>query len=310
MLPPVVIELSPADAASPHVATLVHACTEAVSDGECRAGSTSEAEARALVIVSWQDEAKRAKIEIGIRVKGKSRWVSRELTFRDADPLAERWKTAGFVIGTLVGETEREAEKAAPKPPEVLPKPLPAPPKTEPTPVPKAGPAPRPATRLWAGLELVAGPGLSDGSWRFGAGLVAVYDVPRLPVLGSLGIRYTERPHDSQDLDVRWLDASAGIGFHRSFAGGPRLELRGEAVLERVEANLTGAQQDSAFAYSGAARLTGAAGLLVDEGVLLLISAESLGRARGTQITRQGAEIGRAPPLTWALTLGARVRLF
>ncbi len=313
-LPPVVIELGPADAASPHAAALIRACTEAASGGECRTGTPDETGARAVVIVSWDGGRRQARIEIGMNQSGKNRWVNRRLSFNETDPEPERWRAVGLVIGALVGETEREAEqeKAAPVPaakPESKPTPKP---RTEPAAPPPEPPAPpaRAATRLWLGVDGIAGPALDDGTWRLGAGAIAVYDVPGLPVLGSVAARYVARPADDRDVDARWLGLSLGLGLRHHPMPAPRLEGRAEAILERLEASVGGGRRDSAGRwYPGMRLLLGVGPELGDWGVLLA-SGEITGITQGTLVTLENQRVGRAPPLTWALSLGARLRLF
>lgn len=316
-LPPVVIELGPADSASPHAAALVRACTEAVADGECRAGVPAEAGARAVVIVSWDPERRQARIEIGTTRAAGDRWVSRRLEFKASDPEPERWRAVGLVVGALVGEAEREADQekpATPAPAKPAPSPAPAPPPSPPpaTP-PETPPATEPtrgATRLWLGVDAIAGPALDDGTWRLGAGAIAVYDVPGFPVLGSMAARYLARAADDRDVEARWLGVSLGVGLHYRPIPWLRLEGRGEAVLERIEASVGGARRDEAGRWYPGMRLVLGGGPTLGDWGVLVATAEVTGISQGTLITLENHAVGRAPPLTWALSLGARLRLF
>ena len=170
-LPPVVIELSASDAASPNTRALVDACTNAVTDGECRVG-TEEPNARAVVIVSWDAEHRRAHVEIGTKRDGAQRWASRDVGFREADPEPERWRAVGLVIGTLVGESERETPSANAQPPMTRRTP-PATTTSAPSTPPKR-PVEAHPRHAWLGAEAAAGPALDDGTWRLGAGMVGI----------------------------------------------------------------------------------------------------------------------------------------
>jgi len=305
-LPPVVIELSAADAASPNAAELVRACTQAVTDGECRTGASEEAGSRAVAIVSWDAGRQEARIELGVRRGGQSRWSSRKVEFKESDPEPERWRTVGYVVGTLVGEAEREAEP--PPAPAPAAKPLPA--RAEvPRPEPKQA-EPRAATRLWIGVEAVAGPALDDGTWRWGAGASAIYDVPGLPVLGSVSARYLARGADEREVDVSWVGVGLGLGLRVAPLPRSRVEGRIEALLERIDASVQSPRRDSAGRWAPGGRLTLAAGPTLGDWGVVLASGELDATSQGTLVSVEDRAVGRAPPLTWALTLSARLRLF
>ena len=317
-LPPVIIELSTADAVSVHAAALVRSCTEAVTDGQCRVGSTEETGARAVVIVSWNEGHDQARIEIGVSRDGKNRWVSRQLSFKAADPEAERWRAVGLVIGTLVGERERALEQDDPASDAPRSAPTSAP--SAPTPgrqssSPHRGDLTAPApsdssSELWLGIDAVLGPALDDGSWRFGAGLLGVYDLPRTPALFSSTLRYLTRPSDDQQVDVRWFGISMGAGLHHEPLPALRLEARTEALLERIEASVGGTRRDSDGRWYPGLRLALGAGARIGNFVAIMAQTEVTGVSRGTVITLEDRAVGRAPPLTWAFTVGARLRVF
>lgn len=308
-LPPVVIELGTADAASEHAPLMLRACSDAVTDGECQSGDSDDANARAVVIVAWTDEHRQVRLEIGVRKDGKSRWASRKLFFKDSDPEPERWRAAGLVIGTLVGETERAAQQEAP-PPAATPARVPAPPRSEPAPLEPTPRAARAPARLWLGGDLVAGPALDDGTWRFGGALGTTYDVPEWPVLGSASVRSLFRPADAREVEARWLGVALGVGVRHHPVEALRVEARGEAVVERIDAAVSGARRDSAGRTTPGVRLALAAGPKLGEWGLVLASAELSAFPSGTAITLESQPVGRAPPLTWSLGLGARLRLY
>src|SRR5262245_39322618 len=97
-LPPVVIELAPQDANSPYAAALVTACSDTVTDGDCVIGQRSSEPSRAVVIVTWDSNHRRAHAEIGVRRNNADQWSSRDLDFQTGDPESERWRSMGLVI--------------------------------------------------------------------------------------------------------------------------------------------------------------------------------------------------------------------
>jgi hypothetical protein len=331
-LPPVVIELNQSDAASTNAATLVGACTTAVSDGECRLGTSSDAAARAVVLVTWSAEHRHAKVEIGVKGRERSRWVSREIDFREADPEAERWRSVGLVIGTLVPITEREAA-AETGPPGTSPSgaggagaATPSAPKPEktaatpPAPAPSAAPNPEPTTptarppaaaaaRLWLGLEGVAGPALDDGSWRFGAGFVSVYDFPGV-LLASGTLRYSARPSTDTDTDERWFTGALGVGLQGRPLPALRLEGRSELVVDRLDAETTGTTPDHGGRWLLGGRLSLTSGAMLAPRVMLVVGAELTGLTQGTQVRVDGNLDARVPPLTWSIVIGPRFGVF
>jgi hypothetical protein len=128
------------------------------------------------------------------------------------------------VIGTLVGEAERAQAEESPPPSE--------------TPAP---PARAPTFRSWLGAEAFGGPALDDGTWRVGAGLVAIVDLPVDGLLASGTARYAMRPSDRGGFDAHWVAFSAGVGLHHAPAPAYRrcssaCRLRSRAVRTKVEA--------------------------------------------------------------------------
>jgi hypothetical protein len=312
-LPPVVIELSTADAASPNATALVDACSAAVSDGECRLGQENR-DARAIVIVSWNPEHRRAHIEIGIAREGKDRWSRRDLDFAESDPEPERWKAVGLIVGTLVGEAERSQPPASETPKETTPSPpgpsspsaqLTPPPATAPPP----GPSPTPARHRWIGATVLAGPAFDDRSWRFGPGLVGVVDLPLPQLFVSGSASYLMRPEDKHDVDARWFVLSLGVGLHHEAGASRRVEGSVEAVLDRMDATVTSSQFDRAGRWLPGVQLGIGGSYLVDRWGAVTAGAFATALSKGTVITVAGEKVGRAPPLTWGFSLGFRFEL-
>lgn len=311
-LPPVVIELSAADAQSVHAPTLVQACSSAVTEGGCQLGPETGA-TRAVVIVSWDPEHRRAHLQIGAVRGGKDQWATRELYFRESDPLPERWKSVGLIIGTLVGEAEREqeaarkAEASASTPPPI------APASSQPKPTKALPTAPEPPRsgrvwpdRVWLGVELAAGPALDDGSWRFGPGLMGMYEARELNLVALAGARYLQRPKDSHEVSMRWLELSLGPGVAYEPSPGLRLEGTTEALAQRVDAS---AESDSGGNWALGMRIGITGGAEVGDFGAFTLGGHAAGLSRGTLVSVRGETVGRAPPLTFGASAGFRFRI-
>lgn len=305
-LPPVVIELSAVDAASEHAGALVAACSESVVDGDCVLGGGAKrpAEARAVAIVSWPDSTT-GHIELGVRRESRVRWIVRDLRFGGDDPPAERWRSVGLVIGTLVGEAEASARvEQLPAPPPAAPRPTTHVLAAEP-PAPEAV-----ATRAWIGLDAVAGPALDDGSWRFGGGPTVAVDGPLGPLAIVASARYALRPRsDSVSVDV--LALAAGVAARARLGPSIEVELGGAGLAERLHASAEAPDRSDAGArwISGARGRLGV-GVLPERRWRLVLGGEVEWRAGATTIRVGGRRVGDFPTLTYSLTLGASFQAF
>lgn len=295
-----------------------------MSGGECRIG-VEGTDSRAVVIVSWDSEHRRAHLEIGVPHQGSNRWRSRDLTFGEADPEPERWKAVGLVVGTLVGEAERERDSPSEASTSSGPTPANAPAATG-TP---ASPAPKPATpsaavepqrpktgrlpdsrapRNWVGVEFAAGPALDDGSWRYGPGLVAVFELD-IPMFVVATARYLARPEDSRDVEARWFVLSAGAGVSHDAGSGWRFEGTSEMVLDRMDASITTERFDQSGRWLPGARLGIGVAKRLDRWGAASLGLHATALTKGTVVTVGGEQVGRAPPLTLGISAGFRFGL-
>ena len=306
-LPPVVIELPPRDVASEQAQVLLRACSAAVVDGECRLADSYSGAPRAVAIVSWSGEYSRARIELGIKA-GAARWRERRLEFKPADPVAERWKSVGLVIGALVGEAEQESKPKPPKPaPESpAPKPVPAPvPSAKPEPPP---PPPPELATIFFDAGAVVGPGMSSGRLRLG-GEVGLGGRSG-PVLILLHGRYQARPERSDEVTLHWASGSLGAGVLNRITPWFSLELTAHAVAERVEASISEPPTDSASRWAFGGRVRGAGALWLTPQAAVVAGAEATALTSGTEITVEDQNVGRVPPLNWGLWAGVRLGMF
>src|SRR6185503_13284012 len=127
MAAPVVIDMGIAEPAEVLVASMVEACAKAVGDGECHlVRDAPQGPYRAIAILTW-DGPDKVRIEVGLRRDAGTEWRTRALTFQPEDAELERFRSVGFVVGTLATE-----EQPSPPPlPAVEPKPVAPPPKVE-----------------------------------------------------------------------------------------------------------------------------------------------------------------------------------
>src|SRR5580704_8130880 len=132
------------DRAMPIVGAMVDACSRGVAGRCVLSGEPLDTEPTALAVVTWSDEEKRVvRVEVGLRREARAEWRVQAVTFRAEDAPAERWRSVGLVIATLVDES---VQAAAPPRPVVLPKPVVEPPPQKPAEV--APPKPPRAERV------------------------------------------------------------------------------------------------------------------------------------------------------------------
>ena len=131
MLPAVVVDLGP-DVGRAQVEIVLQACNHAISRGVCVAPASGGDEAPRAVAVARASDRSVLVVRIEVRLgSDQDASIVRELRFARRDPVAERWRSVGLAIATLVGEGEQRAlEEGGPAvaaPPEpAAPEPAPA----------------------------------------------------------------------------------------------------------------------------------------------------------------------------------------
>ena len=225
VLPIIAVQVAPAEAAPALEQQLLSACSAGLSRARCvSAQEVGEERPRGIAMVSWVGAA-HASIEVGMGNGGEPIWVSRELDFAAADPVAERWRAVGLTIALLADDPRFWA----------APEPEPAPPvAAEPSPVVAVEPVveDRPGPRLE--LRGLTGAGVVSGPWRWGAELrLAVPLSSAFFLTGSVDYALA----NSDSLDVRWFDATLGVGV---FAGSPFANIDARVRLELLVENIAG----------------------------------------------------------------------
>src|SRR3954467_8280191 len=101
---PTVVVMLPAEVAPAEAQTLVAACTAALRAGECIVASEGDASAIAVatVVLVGKDSVHLA-VDVRADASSVARHPARDLVFKEADPVEERWKSVGFAIAGLSG---------------------------------------------------------------------------------------------------------------------------------------------------------------------------------------------------------------
>ena len=274
---PIVVDVGVAEPQRELASALVEACTQAATSAgiDCRlVRDTPNGPYTAIAIVTWE-EGDRARVEVGLRREPTSEWRTRELTFQSADADIERYRSVGFVIGSLATAAR---DDAVPKttPAEVTPeaKPSPAPekkPEAKPAPVtapkavvvpvvnepsePPASPS-RPSVPRrygWVGVVGTVGGGLDRGSARWGGqGWLGVRVLPHVAVIGSGGM--SVRPRDDNGVAARFIDGGLGAALLLGPKNSLHAALRGQFLLENFKADArtdAGSDQQSRVTAAG-----------------------------------------------------------
>jgi len=307
MAAPVVIDMGVAEPAEALIASMVEACTKAVGDGQCHlVREAPQGPYRAIAILTW-DGPDKVRIEVGLRRDDGTEWRTRSLSFQTEDVELERYRSVGFVVGTLATE-----EIDAPPPPPAEPSPPPVPVKrVAPPPSPSPPAPPSPAARPVSSIGLVGtlGGALDQGGPRYGATLRGrIGFASWIGVAASVG--GSVRPRDDRELALRFLDAGLGLAFvlHRPHPVGAELDI--EAVLESFRADAEASGQSAARE-----RLLPAARLELDlvwavaPPIEVLLGGNLLARPASTTVMVGGEDRGSTGELELGVVFGARVSL-
>jgi hypothetical protein len=308
MAAPVVIDMGVAEPPETLVASMVEACTKAVGDGECHlVREAPQGPYRAIAILTW-DGPDKVRIEVGLRRDDGTEWRTRSLSFQSEDVELERYRSVGFVVGTLATE---EVDTPPPSPAEPPPPPAPTSRAEPPSPPPPPPPLPAPSQRPSSSIGLVGtlGGALDQGGPRYGAALRGrVGFASWIGVAASLGA--SVRPRDDRELALRFLDAGLGLAFVLQRPEPLGAELGLEAVLESFRADAEASGQSAAME-----RLMPAARLELDlvwaiaPPVEVLLGGNLLARPASTTVRVGGEKAGSTAELELGLALGARLSL-
>jgi len=318
--PVVIVELPPDAQTSPNAKTLLKACTVALRRGACVL-SASEGEApngslEAVAVVTFSSaDGLQVLIEVGTQRERRPKWTSRQLLFRPEDSDAEKWRSMGFTIASLAGALgipEREAASETPEPP-----PRPPAPKAAPPPAPKKRETPRPVRTqplppFHVGARFETGPGLDNGSFRFGGALFVGYDLPGGVVsLTALG-EDAARAGAVADVDMAWTRFGLGL----SAAAPLPLDVEGRAGL-LIAVEQVGATETDAASQVEESRSRWVSGIELDVSTRWpraspvggLFGAYLFRLSGGTAVKSHGAVLASSPATEGGLFLGLEARL-
>lgn len=313
---PIVIDVGDATPQRELAAALVDACAQAAAPAgsDCRLVRDAPNEPyTAIAIVTWEEGGK-ARVEVGVRRDPVSEWRTRELTFQAQDAEIERFRSVGFVIGSLATASRDDAvPKTAPEPEPEPPKPPPPPPAPPHAPVvaPKAKPStppPAPVGRGFIGLGGTLGGGLDRGAPRYGGRLNAgIRIVPHLAAIVSAGASF--RARDDKGLSAQWLDAGAGLSFSLLPPERSHLELRLELLAEQFTAGVVDDGEHASGIRTVLATRAGFDAVFVLMGPLeLVVSGESTLRPATTLYVR-GERAGATRNFELGTAAGLRLDL-
>jgi hypothetical protein len=312
MVAPVVIDLGVADAPRESIQVLVDACTQAAAETQCHlVREAPEGPYAAIAIVTWEAND-RIRIEVGVRRAEGAAWRSRELSFQPGDVEIERYRSVGFVIGTLAvaPDPERAGLPAVtPKQEKSLPA-EPPPPPLAPAPSERLPPRPGPTPlQGWVSVSAVAARAFSEGAPRLGGSFrVGVRLVSSLTMMVSAGA--SSRRRDERGLLLGWLDAGLGLGVALGPPTSSRVELRLDALVERLSAEARSTSDvDTAGRTQPAARLGVDGVWQLATPFALVLGADVLARPSVTRFRVGGADVGSAGLLEVGGALGARLDL-
>lgn len=314
-LPFVTIDVSATNTGTPDaLAALVEACDQAFSLGTCRLlpNEPGDAAPDRAVTIQWSGaDALGAHVELRATPTAPAE-LTRDLTFQPSDGMVERWRSVGYVAGTLADESlasrqgTRERSKPAPAPaPARARSPRPAAPRAIATP-----PAAPTLPRTWIDAQASASRVLNG--WRIGGTVRAGHAIEG-PLFGVLGTRYSAGSRDVRGvpLELQWLTPSIGVGWRaspdaRHFDFGVRLEVTYELTTASARDARTGTT-DSARRWAVGAIAGVDAGWRFSEWGELTLGGDTAVTARRIELRIEDQPAGTLPALEARLSAGFRV---
>jgi hypothetical protein len=239
---PIAIDVGVAEPPRELASVLVESCTRAAVDSTCYLVKEAPDDSyAALAIITWERDDK-VRIEVGLQREQGTEWRSRQLSFQAADVAVERYRSVGFVIGTLATASkdqpssgEAPTEPAPEQPPVAAPATTPL--KSEPAPLPPltaSGPS-----HGFLGVSAILGRPVDRGGLRVGGNVrLGLRLLPRLTALASASL--STRPRDDFGLRIVWVDAGAGAAFTLGSPVSSHLEVRLELLVEQFSAEALG----------------------------------------------------------------------
>jgi len=307
---PIVIDVGLAEPPRDLLGVMLGACTQAAADSQCYLVSEApEGPYRAIAIVSWERED-RVRVEVGVRRTEGGEWRTRQLAFQTGDESLERYRSVGFVVGTLARDAPEAAAASpppAPDPPRAPDVKVEAPPAA---PRPSPSPPPAPPARVSGfvmPLALIGG-ALDRGGPRFGGGVRAGLR-PQDNWFFSAVVEGSFRPR-AQEVTLIWADAGGGVGVRSTSTAPVHIEGRVELLAEifRAEAQLAG-RGEARSRLVGAVRAGADVVIDLSPAVGLAAGADATVRFGATTIRVGNEEVGATGSVDLGGLIGVRVEL-
>ncbi|WP_437757108.1 hypothetical protein [Sorangium sp. So ce1389] len=292
-------------------ALLVEACSRAAGGGGCALGDPKRTgtPVKALAVV-WLDGPEHRHLRVDVASLGAPEGTlsSRELEFRDEDPLPDRYRTAGLMVAALAAE---RASAAAP--------PGATDTERDPATTDAEGGADAAAPRAlgWSvGAGGLAGSGLEGGPARAGGWVMATALDRRSGFLGTLTASYaTALREPAPGQSVQWLTLGGGGGIAAPVRPLDALvRARLEATVDWVMASAQDPKKppEPEMAHGWAIGTRTAVDLLwpAESGVALLGSAEAFVRIHGTALEVHPKPRGALPTGGFTGMVGLQLRLY
>lgn len=214
---PIVVDIASGPAVQGELpALLVEACSRAAGGGGCALGDPKRGGTplRALAVV-WLDgpDYRRLRVDVASLGAPEGTLSSREIEFREEDPLPDRYRTAGLLVAALA--SERAGSATPPEPTAAEPT------AAEPTAAEPAADALPPRPLGWflavgglVGNGLDVGPARAAGPARAGGWVMATALDRRSDFFGTLSVSYaTALREPAPGLSVQWLALGGGGGI-------------------------------------------------------------------------------------------------
>lgn len=313
MVAPIVIDLAPSPAPEADlVRTLIASCSGAAGADGCVLGDAPDAQGAAAdgrphVVVSFLESS--ARIRVVLLAPGEARPAAvREITFREGDPLSERFRAAGLVAAALVFHE-------GPPAPATEPGPAPAP-TAEVPPAPGRGATPDQLPARWRAPVLAAGGLLGISIVRPRAGAWVGADVPFAagPGFAEVSVSYeqTWRP-DRDGISEQREKLGIGAGL-RWRLGWTDLAVRLPAELEVEHLRVAVVQPGTGRQDAGSRVLFGlclGADLTwsIGDGVGVFLGARGTLLSDPTNVRVAGSPVTVVPAWEASLALGLDVRI-
>ncbi|WP_437611210.1 hypothetical protein WMF20_05215 [Sorangium sp. So ce834] len=201
MAAPIVVDIASGPAVHGELpALLIEACSRAAGGGGCALGDPKRTgtPVRALAVV-WLEGPDHRRLRVDVASVGAAGGTlsSREIEFREEDPLPDRYRTAGLLVAALSSERAGAPVDAAPADAE------------------QAAEAPPPRPLGWfIGAGGLAGSGLEGGPASAGGWVMATALDRRSGFFGTLSASYaTTLREPAPGLSVQWVGLGVGGGI-------------------------------------------------------------------------------------------------